>query len=144
MQIGKIIGSQKPTGKLENFFFYELFQTFVVSEWTSKATIALLSFFCWLLLEVQWTQPFFIKVCTCKFLILSFQVSCHTLTINPECLLSTKVIKSIKLNTTTDIQNMNFWHSTFCQFVNIIMRFYWSSFNKRRSALLFSNSWALQ
>ena len=71
IQIGKN-GSQKPTGGVRKSFFYELFQTFVVSEWTSEATIALLSFFVvWLLLEVQWTQPFFIKVCTCKFLVLS-------------------------------------------------------------------------
>ena len=36
-------------------------------------------------------------------------------------------IKSYKVNTTGEIQNMNIWHSTFCQFLNIMKRFYWLS-----------------
>ena len=31
------------------------------------------------------------------------------------------------LNTTSDIQNIIVWHSTFCQFLNIFKRFYWLS-----------------
>ena len=31
------------------------------------------------------------------------------------------------LNTTSDIQNIIIWHSTFCQFLNIFKRFYWFS-----------------
>ena len=36
-------------------------------------------------------------------------------------------IKSYKVNTTSEIQYMNIWHSTFCQFLNIMKRFYWLS-----------------
>ena len=42
-----------------------------------------------------------------------------------------------KVNTTSDIQNTNRWHSTFCQFLSIMKRFY--CHNKHRFTLLFSN-----
>ena len=108
------------------WIFYELFQPLCLwIDFWGQYCFAVF-FFVWLLLEVQWTQPFFIKVCKCKFLILSLQVSYLPHFSNKSCVFAVDKDdkKNIKLNTNSDIQNMDFWHFIFCQFVNIIMRLF--------------------
>ena len=108
------------------WIFYELFQPLLSLNGLLRPVLLCCLFFVWLLLEVQWTQPFFIKVCKCKFLILFLQVSYLSHFNNKSCVFAVYKDdkKNIKLNTNSDIQNMNIWHFIFCQFVYIIIRLF--------------------
>ena len=46
-------------------------------------------------------------------------------------------IDTSKVNTTGDIQNTNTWHSTFCQFLDVIKCFYWLSVQTQAQFVVF-------